>query len=125
MREMLAPTSRISGGKLAGKVALITDGRFSGATRGAAIGHVAPEAAAGGPMSLVRDGDPIKIDIPSGILDLEVPEKELKQRKVGREEREYTTNTHGRKFLARYSQFVSGADKGAVLETFSNGGGGA
>lgn len=125
MREMLAPTSRISGGKLAGKVALITDGRFSGATRGAAIGHVAPEAAAGGPMALVRDGDPIKIDIPSGILDLEVPEKELEKRKVSQEEREHSTNTHGRKFLARYSQLVSGADKGAVLETFSNGGGGA
>lgn len=125
MREMLAPTSRISGGKLAGKVALITDGRFSGATRGAAIGHVAPEAAAGGPIALVRDGDPIKIDIPSGILDLEVPEKELEKRKVSREGREGPTNTHGRKFLARYSQLVSGADKGAVLETFSNGGGGA
>lgn len=125
MREMLAPTSRISGGKLAGKVALITDGRFSGATRGAAIGHVAPEAAAGGPMSLVRDGDQIKIDIPSGSLDLEVPEKELEKRKVSREGRERPTNTHGRKFLARYSQLVSGADKGAVLETFSNGGGGA
>jgi len=124
MREMLAPTSRISGGKLAGKVALITDGRFSGATRGAAIGHVAPEAAAGGPMSLVRDGDPIKIDIPSGTLDLEVPEKELEKRKVSQEEREHSTNTHGRKFLARYSQLVSGADKGAVLKTFSNGGGG-
>lgn len=76
-------------------------------------------------MALVRDGDPIKIDIPSGILDLEVPEKELEKRKVSQEEREHSTNTHGRKFLARYSQLVSGADKGAVLETFSNGGGGA
>lgn len=124
MREMLAPTSRISGGKLAGKVALITDGRFSGATRGAAIGHVAPEAAAGGPISFVRNGDPVQIDIPAGKLDLNVPQKELESREIPAEDRKRETNTYGRSFLARYSKLVSGAEKGAILETTGNSGGG-
>lgn len=115
MREMLTPTSRISGGELAGEVALITDGRFSGATRGAAIGHVAPEAAAGGPIGLVEDGDRIEIDISNGLLDLKLPEQELKER-AGSAASEREKNTYGRKFLARYAKLVSGADKGAILE---------
>ncbi len=116
MREMLTPTSRISGGELAGKVALITDGRFSGATRGAAIGHVAPEAAAGGPIGLVEDGDKIEIDIPNGVLDLKVSEEEINARASRRTESDGERNTYGRKFLARYAKLVSGADKGAILE---------
>lgn len=114
MREMLTPTSRISGGELAGKVALVTDGRFSGATRGAAIGHVAPEAATGGPISLVQDGDWIEIDIPNGVLNLMVSKAELESRRTEQGEKE--KDTHGRKFLARYAKLVSGADKGAILE---------
>ncbi len=116
MREMLTPTSRISGGELAGEVALITDGRFSGATRGAAIGHVAPEAAAGGPIGLVEDGDKIEIDIPNGVLDLQVSEEELNERASGKTDNERERNSYGRKFLARYAKLVSGADKGAILE---------
>ncbi|MCF7876286.1 dihydroxy-acid dehydratase [Candidatus Bipolaricaulota bacterium] len=123
MREMLTPTSRISGGELAGKVALITDGRFSGATRGAAIGHVAPEAASGGPLSLVRDGDNILIDIPKGKLDLKVPREELEERRDEADYRDREINTHGRKFLAKYSALVSGADRGAILDSgYCNGG---
>lgn len=121
MREMLTPTSRISGGELAGKVALVTDGRFSGATRGAAIGHVAPEAADGGPISLVQEGDLIEIDIPKGELNLKVSEEELESRKAELDGRE--NNAHGRKFLARYSKLVSGADKGAILEPENYSGG--
>lgn len=115
MREMLTPTSRISGGDLSGKVALITDGRFSGATRGAAIGHVAPEAAAGGPIRLVQEGDIIEIDIPGGQLNLDIPQKELGKREKNLES-EYQPDTHGRKFLERYAYSVSGADKGATLQ---------
>ncbi|MBS3735970.1 MAG: dihydroxy-acid dehydratase [Candidatus Bipolaricaulota bacterium] len=116
MREMLTPTSRISGGNLAGKVALITDGRFSGATRGAAIGHVAPEAASGGALSCVENGDRIKIDITGGKLELKLSEEELEERKSRENHLENKTNTYGRKFLAKYSKLVSGADKGAILE---------
>ncbi len=123
MREMLTPTSRISGGDLAGEVALITDGRFSGATRGAAIGHVAPEAASGGPLSCVQDGDRIEINITEGRLELKVTEKELKKRKREEKHLAKKTNTYGRKFLARYSGLVSGADKGAILESGDSSGG--
>ena len=77
MREMLTPTSLLSGMGLDDRVALLTDGRFSGATRGAAIGHISPEAAERGPLALVRDGDPIRIDIPNRRLDLLLPEKRL------------------------------------------------
>ncbi|MFW6070992.1 MAG: dihydroxy-acid dehydratase, partial [Candidatus Bipolaricaulota bacterium] len=122
MREMLTPTSRISGGELAGKVALVTDGRFSGATRGAAVGHVAPEAAAGGPISLVREGDGIEINIPKGELNLKVSDEELEERGAGKEE-DKALDAHGRKFLARYSKLVSGADKGAILEPIDSNGG--
>ncbi len=124
MREMLTPTSRISGGDLAGKVALITDGRFSGATRGAAIGHLAPEAAAGGPISLVQDGDPVRIDIPEGRLELQVSEEEMERRRTGQESPDRNPETYGGKFLARYSELVSGADKGAILSTSCHHGGG-
>ncbi|MBS3765822.1 dihydroxy-acid dehydratase, partial [Candidatus Bipolaricaulota bacterium] len=94
MREMLTPTSRISGGELAGKVALVTDGRFSGATRGAAIGHLAPEAADGGPIALVQDGDPVEIDIPEGKLNLKVSREELESRRTEIDEKE--SDAHGR-----------------------------
>ncbi|MBS3787273.1 dihydroxy-acid dehydratase [Candidatus Bipolaricaulota bacterium] len=123
MREMLTPTSRISGGNLAGKVALITDGRFSGATRGAAIGHVAPEAASGGPISCVKDGDSIEIDIPKRKLELKLSEEELKERKSEVSPTSKKVNTHGRKFLARYSKLVSGADKGAIMDSGKTNGG--
>jgi len=123
MREMLTPTSRISGGDLSGKVALVTDGRFSGATRGAAIGHVSPEAASGGPISCVRNGDRIQIDIPEGKLELKLSEEELKSRKDEANHLEKKTNTYGRRFLARYAQLVSGADKGAILESVDPNGG--
>ncbi|MFB6291687.1 MAG: dihydroxy-acid dehydratase [Candidatus Bipolaricaulia bacterium] len=123
MREMLTPTSRISGGSLAGKVALITDGRFSGATRGAAIGHVAPEAATGGPIAFVEDGDPIEIDIPEGRLELKISPEELTNRSEEKIQGKKKTNTYGRKFLAKYSQLVSGADEGAILKTGESNGG--
>lgn len=123
MREMLSPTSRVSGGKLAGKVALITDGRFSGATRGAAIGHVAPEAASGGPLSCVKDGDGIEINIPEGKLELKLSGEELEARKGEENHLAKKRNTYGRKFLARYSRLVSGADKGAILESADPNGG--
>jgi len=79
MREMLSPTSAIAGMGLDKDVALITDGRFSGATRGASIGHVSPEAMAGGPIAIVRDGDIISIDIPNGKLDVEIPDSEIRR----------------------------------------------
>ncbi len=81
MREMLSPTSAIAGMGLDKQVALITDGRFSGATRGASIGHVSPEAAVGGPIALVQEGDEIGIDIPNHLIDVEVSEAELDRRK--------------------------------------------
>lgn len=112
MREMLTPTSAISGMGLSTSVALITDGRFSGATKGPAVGHVAPEAAVGGPIGLVQEGDTITIDIDAGSITLEVDEGLLGQRRA-----EWTRPeprvTKG--YLARYARFVSGADKGAVL----------
>jgi len=112
MREMLSPTSAIVGMGLDESVALITDGRFSGATRGAAIGHVSPEAAAGGPIAYVRDGDKIKIDIPSHSLELLVTGEELESRRAAAvlpERREL------RGYLKRYVERVSSADKGAVV----------
>ena len=112
MREMLNPTSALAGMKLDKTVALITDGRFSGASRGAAIGHVSPEAASGGPIGLVQEGDSITIDIPNASITLNVSDEELDKRKA-----EYTQPkpniTSG--WLARYSRMVTSADKGAVL----------
>ncbi len=112
MREMLAPTSAVKGMGLAGSVALITDGRFSGATSGASIGHVSPEAAEGGPIALVEEGDTIEIDIDAGTLTVDVTDERLAMRR-----RDWVAPapriTEG--YLARYARFVSGADEGAVL----------
>lgn len=112
MREMLSPTSAIAGMGLGESVALITDGRFSGATRGAAIGHVSPEAAAGGPIAFVRDGDKIRIDIPSHLLELQVSEEELLKRKS---ENPILPARELKGYLKRYRERVSSADKGAVV----------
>lgn len=112
MREMLTPTSAICGMGLDKSVALITDGRFSGATKGPAIGHVSPEAAAGGPIALVHEGDIIEIDIDEGRLDLKVSEEELAARREAwvKPEPKYTVGV-----LARYAKLVSSADKGAYF----------
>ncbi len=114
MPEMLSPTSMLAGQGHDKDVALITDGRFSGATRGAAIGHVAPEAAAGGPISLVCDGDTIAIDIPARTLTLEVSEEELARRRAAQPPATPRAGVSG--YLARYVKLVSGAEKGAVLQ---------
>ncbi|MBR1845710.1 MAG: dihydroxy-acid dehydratase, partial [Oscillospiraceae bacterium] len=113
MREMLNPTSAICGMGLGAAVALITDGRFSGATRGAAIGHVSPEAAAGGTIGLVEEGDIISIDIPNHKITLEVPDDVLAQRKAKLVMPEPKVKSG---YLARYAKLVTSADKGAVLE---------
>ena len=113
MREMLNPTSAICGMGLGESVALITDGRFSGATRGAAIGHVSPEAASGGPIALVREGDRIAIDIPSHSIRLLVSEEELAERRAAWVRPEPKVKTG---YLARYAKLVSSADKGAILD---------
>ncbi len=112
MREMLNPTSAIIGMGLGSTVALITDGRFSGATRGAAIGHVSPEAAAGGPIALVENGDIIEIDINANTINLKVSDEELASRKAKWQPKEPSINTG---YLARYASLVTSADKGAVL----------
>ncbi len=113
MREMLSPTSALVGMGLDSSVALITDGRFSGATRGAAIGHVAPEAAVGGKIGIIKDGDKIKIDIPNGKLELEVPAKEIAARL--KKLKPVDSNPTG--YLLRYANLVTSADKGAVMKT--------
>jgi dihydroxy-acid dehydratase len=112
MPEMLAPTAAIAGKGLDGAVALITDGRFSGASRGAAVGHVSPEAASGGLISLVQNGDKIKIDIPNRSIELLVSETEISER---RKSFSCTPRDIGG-YLARYRRMVGGADKGAVVE---------
>jgi dihydroxy-acid dehydratase len=109
MREMLSPTANIVGMGLGNDVALITDGRFSGGTRGAAIGHVSPEAALGGPIALVKEGDIISIDIPARKLDLLVPEKELEKRKQGFSPKKKKLTG----ILKRYADMSLSADKGA------------
>ena len=114
MREMLNPTSAICGMGLGESVALITDGRFSGATRGAAIGHVSPEAAAGGTIGLVEEGDIISIDIPAHTVHLEVSDDVLAERKAKLVMPEPKVKTG---YLARYASLVTSADKGAVLKT--------
>ena len=113
MREMLSPTSAIAGMNLDKDVALITDGRFSGATRGASIGHVSPEAAEGGPISLVQEGDMISIDIPNGTLSLLVDEKTLAERKKQWVCKEPPIPTG---YLARYAKQVTSAATGAVFK---------
>ena len=113
MREMLSPTSAIAGMGLDKEVALITDGRFSGATRGASIGHVSPEAASDGPISLVEEGDIISIDIPGLKLDLEVDEKTLEERRKKLVKPECPVKTG---YLARYSKHVTSARQGAIIK---------
>lgn len=113
MREMLAPTAAIMGMGLGNSVALITDGRFSGATRGACIGHVSPEAASGGPIAFVQDGDMIAIDIPARKLDLKVSDEEMARR---RENWTPKAPNVTKGYLARYAKSVSSANKGAILE---------
>ena len=113
MREMLNPTSAIAGMGLGSSVALITDGRFSGASRGASIGHVSPEAAEGGPIALVEEGDLIRINIPEHKLEVVVSDEELARRKDAWTPREPKVTTG---YLKRYAKMVSSANKGAILE---------
>ncbi len=113
MREMLNPTSAIAGMGLGSSVALITDGRFSGASRGASIGHVCPEAAVGGPIALVEEGDLIRINIPENKLELAVSDEELARRKAAWTPREPKVTTG---YLARYASLVTDSSRGAVLE---------
>lgn len=113
MREMLNPTSAIAGMGLGASVALITDGRFSGASRGASIGHVSPEAAVGGPIALVEEGDRIHINIPENTIQVEVSEEELERRRAAWQPREPKVMTG---YLARYRELVTSGNRGAILE---------
>ena len=113
MREMLNPTSAIAGMGLGSSVALITDGRFSGASRGASIGHVSPEAAVGGPIALVEEGDRISINIPEMKLDIKVSDEKLAARKAKWQPREPKVTTG---YLARYEKMVTSGNRGAILE---------
>ena len=113
MPEMLNPTSAITGMGLGSSVALITDGRFSGASRGAAIGHVSPEAAVGGPIALIEEGDIIRIDIPGLKLELDVPDEVMEERRSKLKPRTPSVTTG---YLARYASMVTSGNRGAVLE---------
>ena len=113
MREMLNPTSAIAGMGLGSSVALITDGRFSGASRGASIGHISPEAAVGGPIALVQEGDRIRVDIPNTRLELLVSDEELEKRRAQWQPKEPKVTTG---YLARYAAMVTSGNRGAVLE---------
>lgn len=113
MREMLAPTSALAGMKLDKEVALITDGRFSGASRGASIGHVSPEAAAGGEIALVQDGDIIDIDIPNNSIHLRISDEEMEKRRAAYQMKEPKVKTG---WLARYAKLVTSANTGGVLK---------
>jgi dihydroxy-acid dehydratase len=115
MREQLLPTSAIIGMGLGGSVALVTDGRFSGATQGACIGHVSPEAYLGGPIALVREGDWIRIDIPRGTIDLDVPAEELETRRRNWKLPPGVQLPKGT-LLERYRRSVSSAMRGCILE---------
>ena len=117
MREMLNPTSAIAGMGLGSSVALITDGRFSGASRGASIGHVSPEAAMGGPIAFVEEGDIIKINIPEYKLEIAVSDEEMARRRAAWQPREPKVKTG---YLARYAALVTSAAHGAVLEAPKN-----
>jgi len=114
MQEMLSPTSAIMGQGLGDKVALITDGRFSGGTRGACIGHVSPEAAAGGPIAALKAGDVIEIDLTERRLEVRLSEAEIRQRL--NELPPFKSDVQS-KWLKRYSHFVTSADTGAVLQS--------
>ena len=113
MREMLNPTSAIAGMGLGSSVALITDGRFSGASRGASIGHVSPEAAVGGPIALVEEGDIIKINIPEMTLNVDVSDEEMAARRAKWQPRQPKVTTG---YLARYAHLVTSGNRGAILE---------
>ena len=113
MREMLNPTSAIAGMGLGSTVALITDGRFSGASRGASIGHACPEAAVGGPIALVEEGDIISIDIDNHRLDVKVSDEEMARRKTDWQPRKPQVTTG---YLARYAAMAAPASRGAILE---------
>ena len=113
MREMLNPTSAIAGMRLGSSVALITDGRFSGASRGASIGHISPEAAVGGPIALVEEGDIIAIDIPANTINVKVSDEVLAERRAKWQPREPKVKSG---YLARYASMVTSADKGAILQ---------
>lgn len=117
MREMLNPTSAIMGRGLGDTVALITDGRFSGATRGAAIGHVSPEAAVGGNIALVNEGDIVRINIPSNTIDFEISDEELEKRRTQWKPRQPKITTG---YLARYAALVTSGNKGAILQVPKN-----
>jgi dihydroxy-acid dehydratase len=114
MREQLLPTSAIIGMGLGRSVALVTDGRFSGATQGACVGHVTPEAYVGGPLALVEEGDTIRIDIPNGRVDLEVSREALEQRRKGWKPPKHTELAKG-SLLERYRRLVGTAVDGACL----------
>ena len=113
MREMLNPTSAIAGMGLGSSVALITDGRFSGASRGASIGHVSPEAAVGGPIALVEEGDIIKINIPENSLNVDISDEEMEARRAKWQPRQPKVTTG---YLARYAHLVTSGNRGAILE---------
>ncbi len=113
MREMLNPTSAIAGMGLGSSVALITDGRFSGASRGASIGHVSPEAAVGGPIALVKEGDIITINIPENTLNVRISDEEMAKRRAEWQPREPKVTTG---YLARYHELVTSGNRGAILE---------
>ncbi len=117
MREMLNPTSAIAGMGLGSSVALITDGRFSGASRGASIGHVSPEAAVGGPIALVEEGDIIKINIPENRLDVDISDEEMEARRAKWQPREPKVTTG---YLSRYVTMVTSGNRGAILEKPGN-----
>ena len=114
MQEMLSPTSAIMGQGLGDKVALITDGRFSGGTRGACIGHVSPEAAAGGPIAAVENGDFIDLDLEARTLSVRLSDEEIAKRLAALPP---FTSKATSKWLKRYSHFVTSADTGAVLQS--------
>jgi dihydroxy-acid dehydratase len=118
MREMLGPTSAIVGMNLDRYVALVSDGRFSGGTRGPAIGHVSPEAATGGPIALVKDGDPIRIAVPERRLDLLIEQEELEERKRNWTPRRPNTSSP---LLLRYASLVESASEGCVLRRDGDG----
>jgi dihydroxy-acid dehydratase len=113
MREMLSATAAIMGVNLGGEVALVTDGRFSGATRGACVGHVSPEAAEGGPIAIVRDGDIIEIDIPNRAVTVEIDDAEIKRRMSSLK---LPPGKARRGYLARYAKNVTSASRGAIVE---------
>ena len=113
MQEMLSPTSYIMGRGLGESVALITDGRFSGGTRGACIGHISPEAAEGGPIGLIKEGDLVAINIPEGKLNVKISEPEMEARRKQWKSREARVNCGA---LGKYAKLASSADEGAVCK---------